>query len=84
MKGFNVRMTDPYVTGKGIDKDLYAACTSSYIIVLVTDHDEYKRIDLHKLRSIMSDNPLIIDTRGMIDRYSAIKNGFEYHGLGRL
>jgi len=83
-KGFKVRMTDPYVTGKGITSDLYAACTSSSIIVLVTDHDEYKRIDLHKLRSIMSDNPLIIDTRGMIDRYSAIKNGFEYHGLGRV
>jgi len=83
-KGFNVRMTDPYVKGNGITSDLYAACTSSSIIVLVTDHDEYKRIDLHKLRSIMNDNPLIIDTRGIIDRYSAIKNGFEYHGLGRL
>ena len=83
-KGFSVRMTDPYVTGKEITNDLYAACTSSSIIVLVTDHEEYKRINLCKLRNLMSDSPLIIDTRGIIDRYSAIKNGFEYHGLGRL
>ena len=83
-KGFKVRMTDPYVKGKEIESDVYEASRSSSIIVLVTDHGEYRRVDLNRLRNLMGDNPMIIDTRGLIDRQSALKHGFEYHGLGRL
>ena len=83
-KGFSVRMADPFVTGKDIYRDPYTASEGSDILLVVTDHSDYRKIDLARLKNIMTENPLIIDTRGMIDRNIAVKHGFEYHGLGRL
>lgn len=83
-KGFSVRMADPFVTGKDIYRDPYSASEGSDILLVVTDHSDYRKIDLARLKNIMTENPLIIDTRGMIDRDTAYKHGFEYHGLGRL
>ena len=83
-KGFSVRMADPFVTGKDIYRDPYSASEGSDILLVVTDHSDYRKIDLARLKNIMTENPLIIDTRGMIDRNIAVKHGFEYHGLGRL
>lgn len=79
-----VRMSDPLVFGEGISKDIYKTCEGSNIIVILTDHSEYSNIDLPRLKTIVGPTPLIIDTRGIIDRDAATNNGFEYHGLGRL
>ena len=83
-KGFVVKMVDPFVHGNGIYHDPYIASEGTGILLVVTDHSDYRSIDLAKLRSVMAENPLIIDTRGMIDRNTADKLGFEYHGPGRL
>lgn len=83
-KKYKVTLTDPFVPGDDVHKDFYEACRESNILVLLTDHSEYKRIDLQRLRSIMVSNPLIIDSRGLILREDAVRNGFEYHGVGRL
>jgi UDP-N-acetyl-D-mannosaminuronic acid dehydrogenase len=83
-KKYKVILTDPYVAGEGIHKDFYEACRESNILVLLTDHSEYRKIDLQRLRSIMGSDPLIIDSRGLIPRENAVENGFEYHGVGRL
>ena len=83
-KGFSVRMVDPFVTGKDIYRNPYTASEGSGILLVVTDHSDYRKIDLERLKNIMAENALIIDTRGMIDRDTAYKHGFEYHGLGRL
>ena len=83
---YEVTMSDPYVKEdklKIID-DLYSASTKSDILLILTDHSEYKKIELKKLKEIMNHEPLIFDTRGIIDRNEANINGFEYHGLGRL
>ena len=82
--GFGVKMTDPFVTGESIVRDIYEACTKSDVTVLLTDHSEYRGIDLSKMKSVMGPRPLIIDTRGVISRDEAVRIGFEYHGIGRL
>jgi len=81
---FKVKLSDPFVVGNNINKDPYEASKGANIIVLLTDHSNYKKIDLRKLKTLMESNPLIIDTRGLISREDAFKNGFEYHGVGRL
>ena len=85
-RGFNVMLTDPYVSESiyEITKDLYDASVKSDILLLLTDHGEYKNIDLQALKTRMAERPLILDTRGLISRESATKLGFEYHGYGRL
>lgn len=84
--GFSVVLSDPYVSGSPfeIKKDLYEASANSDILLLLTDHSEYKNINLEELRFKMSDIPLIVDTRGLISREDAVKLGFEYRGYGRL
>lgn len=83
-KGFEIRLTDPFVSGEDIDIDLYASCKNSNVILILTDHTEYKNIDLMKLKALMKKDATIIDTRGLINRKDAIECGFKYHGLGRL
>lgn len=83
---FKLTMSDPYVkeTKVKIDADMFSASKNAEILIILTDHSEYKNINLNKLKSVMDENPMIFDTRGVIDRTEASKNGFEYHGLGRL
>ena len=84
--GFKIILSDPYVsqTPLNIIKDPYEASRSSDIFLLLTDHSDYKEIELRLLRSMMAEKPLIVDTRGLISKEMAMKLGFEYHGYGRL
>lgn len=84
--GFKVILSDPnvYQTTLDIKKDPYEASRRSDIFLLLTDHSDYREIDLRLLKSIMAEKPLIVDTRGIISREMAVNLGFEYHGYGRL
>lgn len=81
---FIVKLSDPFVKDKNIIPDPYEALDRSNILVLLTDHSMYRNLDLDKVHKLMDKNPLIIDTRGLIDRKFAESKGFEYHGVGRL
>ena len=85
-KGFKITLSDPYVSDSKfhIEKNEFAALRNSDIMLILTDHRQYKGMELKMLTDIMNKNALIIDTRGLIHRNEAIKYGFEYHGLGRL
>ena len=84
--GYDTSFTDPYAVMDGvrIEPDLISASKNSEILVLLTDHSAYKKLDLKILKESMGVDPMIMDTRGIIDRKEAEKMGFEYHGLGRL
>ena len=81
---FKVNLSDPFVVGNNIHKDPYEASKGANIIILLTDHSNYRKLDLRKLKTLMESDPLIIDARGLISREGALRNGFEYHGVGRL
>ena len=83
-KTFKVILTDQFVSGNDVQKDLFESCRGSNILVLLTDHSGYRKIDLQGLRSIIPPNTMIIDSRGLIMREDAIKSGFEYRGFGGL
>ena len=85
-RGFEVEFTDPFVNipNVKINHDIYESSTGKEVLVLLTDHTEYKELELRRLKSIMGSRPLIIDTRGIVSRDHAIDLGFEYHGYGRL
>lgn len=50
-------------------------------IVMVTDHDSFKNIDLDTFKKISSKNPVIIDARGFFEPEKTRKAGFKYLGL---
>lgn len=84
--GYDVIMSDPFVkVGRTkIVNDLYRAAFGCELLLLLTDHTMYKKLDLERLKEVMSHKSLIIDTRGVIGKDEAIAAGFQYHGLGRL
>jgi len=61
--------------------DLWSALTESDVLVVVTDHDEFKNLDLTKIKKTMK-NPAIVDTRRVFDLKQAENLGIKYLAVG--
>jgi UDPglucose 6-dehydrogenase len=62
--------------------DAYDAVAGADAAVLVTDWNEFKQLDLKRLRQQMQ-RPVLIDGRNMYDPAAARAAGFLYHAIGR-
>ncbi|MEM4601973.1 MAG: nucleotide sugar dehydrogenase, partial [Desulfurococcaceae archaeon] len=51
------------------------------MIIVVTDHPEFKSLNLRKLGKLMK-HKIIIDGRRIFEPYQAISAGFKYYGIG--
>jgi UDPglucose 6-dehydrogenase len=60
----------------------YEAAKNSDAIVIATEWDEFRNLDLKKIKDLQK-NPAIIDLRNMIDTKKAKKLGFDYFGIGK-
>lgn len=80
-KGADVFVFDPHVKSGSNVKDLDELLNKSDYIVLVTDHREFKQIDLEKLKKhkIL----VVIDGRNCLDKEKIKSMGILYHGIGR-
>ena len=61
--------------------DAYASARDADALILLTEWEEFRAIDLAQLRREMS-LPIIIDGRNMFDRREVEAAGFEYYGMG--
>ena len=50
--------------------------------MILTDWDEFRSVDLERLRPVMR-APLVIDGRNLFEPAQMRMHGFEYHSLGR-
>jgi UDP-N-acetyl-D-mannosaminuronic acid dehydrogenase len=83
--GSRVTVYDPFSSesfGAERANSAYEAARSADCLVIETDHTEFKRLDLEKVKKLMNDNPVIIDARRMIRLPEAEKLGFICHGTG--
>jgi UDP-N-acetyl-D-mannosaminuronic acid dehydrogenase len=83
-KKSKVTVYDPYTSetfGAERSLSLEDAVKDSDAIVIVTDHPEFKNIDLDVIGRIMR-HKIIIDGRRVIEPYQAVKHGFRYYGVG--
>jgi len=62
---------DPYETARGAD-----------CLAILTDWNEFKELDFHRLKKLMR-QPLIVDGRNIYDPQRMRKLGFRYVGVGR-
>jgi len=53
------------------------------MLVILTDHSLFKKIDLQKVKHLMNSQPLIVDGRFIINPIKARELGFIYCGVGR-
>jgi UDPglucose 6-dehydrogenase len=60
----------------------YEVAKGSDALILVTEWDEFKNLDMKKVSSLMN-QPVLIDCRNFYDPGEMIRNGFSYEGIGR-
>jgi UDPglucose 6-dehydrogenase len=60
----------------------YAAAAGADAVALVTEWNEFKFLNLERLRSVMR-RPLVFDGRNLWEPERMRRLGFEYHSIGR-
>lgn len=63
-------------------KDAYEVAKDADILVVMTEWNEFKQLDVKKLKSLMR-NPLIVDGRNIYEPETMKALGFTYIGVGR-
>jgi UDPglucose 6-dehydrogenase len=63
--------------------DAYEAAVGADVLAVLTEWDEFKSLDLEKLKSVMK-YPKIVDLRNLFNPRQAKETGFEYQSVGRL
>jgi len=88
--GVAVRAFDPVampaagrvLRGVQFCRDAYDAATGADALVLVTEWNEFRRLDLAKLQSLMR-RPVVIDCRNIYEPSEMARLGFVYSCVGR-
>ncbi len=84
--GAQVRAYDPAIEkqlpGIEVVTDPYAACEGADVLVVLTEWDEFKWMDMDKVREVMA-TPRVVDARNHLDRSALLRRGFTYQGIGR-
>jgi UDP-N-acetyl-D-mannosaminuronic acid dehydrogenase len=89
-KGAKVSLYDPYFSGeelgeirKPLNKNLTDAVEGKDCIIILTGHDQFKRLNLKKLKVVMKMPAAIVDFEGVMEPDKVEKEGIIYRGLGR-
>jgi len=87
--GAEVTAFDPTVSGPipelvelNIADDPITACQGADVLVVLTEWDDFKWVELDEVKAVMS-TPRIVDGRNLLDRSLLLRRGFEYDGIGR-
>lgn len=62
--------------------DAYATLKDADAVVIITEWNQFRALDLKRVKSLMK-NPLLIDLRNVYARADAAREGFEYVGIGK-
>lgn len=89
-KGARVKAYDPAAMDKSKEalkdieysKNPYEAARDADCLVVLTEWDEFKQLDIDKLKKLLK-HPIIVDGRNIFDGVKMNKLGFTYKGLGR-
>ncbi len=63
-------------------KDAYDACAGADAAVIVTEWNQFRALDLVRLKSLLR-QPLLIDLRNIYKPHEMAAAGFAYHSVGR-
>ncbi len=63
-------------------KNAYDACAGADAVVLMTEWNQYRALDLPRIKELMN-SPVFIDLRNVYDPDSLKEAGFTYAGIGR-
>ncbi len=84
-RGADVVVHDPHCKetfGAVRAESLNEAVKGADCVVILTEHDEYRRIDLHALRDLMGGRAAIVDARRILSPAQVKELGIVYVGVG--
>ena len=62
--------------------NVYEACEQSEGLIIATEWNEYRALDLHRIKSLLI-NPVIFDLRNIYNPNEVLIAGIKYFGIGR-
>ena len=80
--GVEFEIQDPFI--KDYFGDVKKMLEGKDAIVLMTGHDEYKKLLYTEMLSLMNENPILVDGRNVFDKEEARKAGLIYKGVGNI
>jgi UDP-N-acetyl-D-glucosamine dehydrogenase len=72
---------DPHISQKSTEKNLETILQKSDAIILVTDHDEFKKIDARMLLKFKI--KAVVDGKNCLEKNAIRRAGIKYRGIGR-
>lgn len=63
-------------------EDAYSICDNADAVMLITEWNEFRALDLGRLRDTMA-TPVMIDLRNVYDPQTVVNSGFIYSSIGR-
>lgn len=63
-------------------QDAYAACQDADVVAILTEWNDFKSLDLTKIKNSMK-QPVLVDLRHILDMDTVKGLGFKYYGIGR-
>jgi len=61
---------------------VYETFENADVVVLMTEWNQYRALDLEKVKSMMKGN-VFVDLRNVYEKHTMEQKGFEYHCVGR-
>ena len=82
--GAKIVVYDPYSEesfGAERAKDVDEAVRGADCVVIATDHELFRELELGKIKALMNEEPALIDGRRIVNPVEAEKEGFVYYGI---
>ena len=78
----------PQLERPGIERievcaDAYGVCDGAEVLVVLTEWDEFRRLDFAKVAGLLQPPARIVDARNLLDPAGLRRRGFTYEGIGR-
>jgi UDPglucose 6-dehydrogenase len=64
-------------------EDAYQCAKGAAALVIVTEWEEFRALDLDQLKQVMADKPAVIDLRNIYPPGDLVQRGFVYESIGR-
>ena len=77
-----MRNAEPHLGDTSLCKDAYEACEGADALVLVTEWNQFRMLDLERVKKLLK-RPVVVDLRNVYEPSSMRTAGFEYACVGR-
>ncbi len=84
-RGVEVHSHDPFAKqdfGGRFTNSMEEAVRGADVVVIMTDHDDYRRMSTAELKRYLKRDAVIVDARRVLDRSEVEREGLRYSGVG--